>query len=184
MVLVSRWKIKRKRDKMKKNIKYLFLILLVILIFQGCKQEDKSIKKTGFVIGTIVSIQLNGTDDETIMEGCFDILSEIDRWMSLNIDSSLINKLNSHAGQGPMKVSQEAFYVIQKALDYGELSGGLFDISMEPVISLWGIGSDEAAVPNDEDLTRALALVDYKKISLDEKALTVEALLTNFFIFS
>lgn len=157
-----------------KNKKWMALFLVMILVLQGCSQEEKTISETGFVIGTIVTIQLKGTDDEAIMEGCFDILSDVDSWMSLNVESSLINQLNNHAGQGPMEVDEEAFYVIKKAIEYGRISGGLFDVSMEPVIDLWGIGTDQAKIPNDEDLNTALSLVGYDKIILDESRFSVD----------
>lgn len=149
-------------------------LILMMLILQGCSTQEKSINDTKFVIGTIVSIQLNGTDDQAIIDGSFAILEGVDQWMSLTITDSLINDLNNQAGQGPYPVSEDAFYVIEKALAYSELSGGLFDVSMEPVIDLWGIGTEGAQVPNDQLLAEKLELVGYEKIQLDKEALTVE----------
>ncbi len=93
--------------------------------------------------------------------------------MSLNIEDSEVVAINTAAGQAPVKVSEDTFYVIQKSMEYSQLSEGKFDITMEPVISLWGIGTDEANIPGASALEEALGYVDYKKVQLDEAGQTV-----------
>lgn len=155
---------------------YVILVLVFSLVLSGCSSEDmnESISDSRFVIGTIITIQLFGTEDETLLDGSFDIINNIDSLMSLSIDDTELDLLNDNAGNGPFVVSEETFYVIKKALEYGELSNGGFDITLEPVISLWNIGSDDARVPSDDELSESLAYVDYSKVKLNEEDLSVE----------
>jgi len=164
-----------------KNIKYaklnvLCLLLVLIMFITGCQSADaeESISETRSVIGTIVSLQLFGTQDRTLLEESYEIIEEIDDLMSLTIETSELNALNANAGKGPFTVSDKTFYVIQKAVEYGVLSKGGFDISLEPVISLWKIGSENPKVPSQEELTKALGFVDYSKIKLNEADLSIE----------
>ncbi len=159
-----------------KKLSIMSMCLILSLVISVCQSENmnESISDSKFLIGTIVTLQLFGTKDEGLLEGSFDIVDEIDALMSLTIPDSELNKLNNHAGKGPFQVSERTFYVIQKALEYGMLSKGGFDVTLEPVISLWNIGKDYASVPADQELTDQLRYVDYRKVLLDEDNLTVE----------
>jgi len=151
------------------------LVLLSLLLFTltACTSpKEATISDTRFVIGTIVSISLFGTDDQSIMDGAFDIIDQVDHMMSLNIEGSELSKLN--AGKGPIKVSDQLFKVIEKSIDYSKLSNGDFDVTLEPVISLWGIGSDESAVPSDQELAEALSHVVYQQIVMNKQDMTIQ----------
>jgi len=165
-------------NKMKqvKKISQIAMALIIVLTLSACQSSDmdESISDTRFLIGTIVSIQLFGTEDEDLMNGCFELIEAIDNEMSLTKEDSELSQVNANAGMGPYKVSEDTYYVVEKALEYGDLSKGGFDITLEPVISLWGIGTEEAAVPDPLELSKELERVDYKKVKLNEEDQSIE----------
>jgi thiamine biosynthesis lipoprotein len=166
----------RKTKGCKGYIRSLFLILLVFsFIMSGCSKPDmdESISDTQFMLGTIITIQLFGTKDESLIDESFQIIQDVENQMSLSIENSELNLLNEAAGSGFVETTDHVFFVIQKALEYSRLSSGGFDISLEPVISLWNIGTEEARVPEANELTEALKKVDYKKIQIDESNTSV-----------
>lgn len=65
-------------------------------------------------------------------------------------------------------VSKELAELIQKGLDYSELSQGGFDITIGPVSSLWNFTSEEATVPEKEAIKQRLPYVDYRKLTLNK----------------
>lgn len=164
------------RSSVNIKTKILSVLLVLILVLTSCtgNNMDESISDSRFLIGTIISLELFGTSDESLLDGSFAIIEEIDQLMSLNIEGSELNNLNANAGKGPYEVSEQTFTVIKKALEYGGISNGGFDITLEPVISLWNIGSDDAAIPASDLLDEKLRFVDYTKVKLNESDLTVE----------
>ena len=99
----------------------------------------------------------------------FERLNDIENKMSVNIENSEIYNINKNAGDKPTKVSEETFALIKKAVSFGELSGGAFDISLGPVIKLWGIGTENQRIPDKSEITKALQLTGYKKIIIDNE---------------
>lgn len=164
------------KNRGNKNYISLSILLILVIALTSCtgNNMDESINDSRFLIGTIISLELFGTKDEELLDGSFKIIEEIDQLMSLNIEGSELNRLNANAGKGPFKVSEQTFTVIKKALEYGGISNGGFDITLEPVISLWNIGSDNAKVPASDILEEKLKFVDYTKVKLNESNLTVE----------
>ncbi len=161
---------------MKKNYSSIILLFVIVLTLSGCQKSpdmNQSISDSQIVLGTVISIQIFGSKDENLLKESFDIIKDIEAKMSLNISDSEIVAINNAAGHGPVAVSQDTFYVIQKSIEYSALSDGQFDVTMEPVIGLWGIGTDEARIPEENELEEALSYVDYQKIQLDEAEQTV-----------
>lgn len=155
--------------------KYSFIILSMILlfVFTACSKKDTSVSGSQFIFGTIVSIEIFGEDQDKYIEESFEILQGIESRMSLNIPTSEVEIINQNAGKAKVIVSEDVFEVIERAVYYGELSEGSFDITLAPVVELWQIGTEEARVPSEEELSTALKKVDYRKIILDKEAMTV-----------
>ncbi len=65
-------------------------------------------------------------------------------------------------------ISEEMKKLLQKGLEYGELSEGGFDISICPVSSLWNFTSEKKAMPEQVLIEEALSFVDYQKVSVSE----------------
>ncbi|MGB3366300.1 MAG: FAD:protein FMN transferase [Acidaminobacteraceae bacterium] len=154
-----------------KKFKLITLFLLTIILTTSCTSKadpNQKISRTGLEIGTVVSITLYDTEDESIMDGAFEILNEIDNEFSLSIESSTLNKINQNASIAPVEINDDITQVIESSLYYSELSDGLFDISIEPLVSLWGIGSENARVPSQDEINSALIKINYNNIVLDK----------------
>lgn len=159
---------------MKRIILLCLLSVIGLMTLQGCtSDEDLSVSDTRFVMGTVVTLQLYGTDDSIILDNAYGIIESIEMDMSLNVEDSEINQINKSGKIEDYEVSEEIFYVIQKSMDYSELSNGGFDITLEPVISLWNIGTEDAQVPAQAALTQALSYVGYEQIELDASNMTI-----------
>lgn len=160
-----------------KKTRLALLLILIITLITACntkEEPEKTLSRTGLEIGTVVSITLYGTDDESTMDGVFEILKEIDKDFSLTIDSSEINKINKNAYNSPVEINDDLINVIEDSLYYSKLSNGLFDISIEPLVALWGIGTEHAKVPSDEELKSVLAMINYKNIHLDNNMISFD----------
>ena len=161
----------------KMNILAAFLLAASIL-FSGCAPKtqnntSKPLSKSNFLLGTLVEISLYDKQDEKIIDEVFNRISEIEAKMTINnANTSEIIALNNASGKNEVKLSPDTFFVIEKGKEYSQKSGGKFDITIGPVVKLWNIGTDYAAVPEEDELAKAVALVDYTKLTLNSEKLT------------
>lgn len=150
-----------------------FLLLLSLLLFGGCGGEEQKYVETRFLLGTTCNITIFGGDPDTAFEEVFGRIEEIESRMSVNIPDSEVSRINGTAGKRPVEVSEDTLYVIQRALRVSRLSGGAFDITVGPLVNLWGIGTEDSRVPENDEIDSLLPLVDYRKVVVDESARTV-----------
>lgn len=87
--------------------------------------------------------------------------------------SNDVVKINENAGTKPVAVSADTINMIERSHYFAGSSGGAFDVSVGPVMDLWGFGKSEQQVPSDEEINRALSLVDYNKVQVDPSNMTV-----------
>ncbi len=164
---------------MKSNTKKIYtvaIILLVVLIAAVLLYEKKNnkttatISKSAYMMDTIIAISLYGDDakKEDVLEGSIKLCEQYDSMLSIDDEGSEIYKLNHRtAGENKIKTTKEVAELILAALSYCDMSNGSFDITIEPVSSLWDFNSDLPSLPNDASLSAALAAVDYHNVSVD-----------------
>ncbi|HWP68746.1 MAG TPA: FAD:protein FMN transferase [Rectinemataceae bacterium] len=145
-----------------------------ILVFSSCAPAAQSeISRTDFVLGTVCTIRLIEGGSTKTTDEIFQRLRQIEDRMSANKDGTEIAAVNASAGGKPVKVSEDTFFVISQAVEYAGLAGGAFDPTVGPLVKLWNIGNEGAHVPQKSEIASALKLIDYRKVELDPKNLTV-----------
>lgn len=163
--------------KTKKFIVYILSIIVIaigmysiISKYKGANlSKDSLIKeKTGFLLGTVVQIKFPESQPVRLFDDVFVLLKEIENDMSINIEDSEVIRINKNAGKSYVKVSPETYYVIERGKYYSELSEGRFDISIGPLVKLWGIGTNAPKVPTQVEIEKELSKVDYTNILLNE----------------
>ncbi len=77
----------------------------------------------------------------------------------------------SKNGQITFQITEMMEEILRKGLEYSKESEGGFDITIEPVTSLWDFKSEKKEVPTKEAIKKALSYVDCEKISLQEGSL-------------
>lgn len=126
------------------------------------------------MMGTVVQLKIYGTNAEKATEQSLKKITDIESKMSVNIKTSELTKLNAKAGISGEKLSQDTYSVIEKAVGYSKLTEGALDVTIEPIVKLWGIGTDKERVPLKSEIQEKLKLVNYKDILLDSKNSTIK----------
>jgi thiamine biosynthesis lipoprotein ApbE len=107
------------------------------------------------------------------LDAAYREVADVDRLMSLYRADSELVALNARAGGGPVTVSAAMFEVLSAAQRFAVLSGGAFDITVQPVVDLWGFYRVErTAVPPQAAIDEALKSVGSGRIALDPAART------------
>lgn len=158
------------------------LVLLASFLFwglclAGCEQppEYELAKFSGRTMGTTYHITVVsdadvslGIDTEALQREVDQQLELINQLMSTYIpDSELMVFNHSEVGQWS-ELSEPLLEVLKISRDISEASAGAFDITVGPLVNLWGFGPEmrPEKVPTDAELAAARALTGYHKLEI------------------
>lgn len=168
--------------KLKKYAKSLLCLSLVFMLV-GCSQNTKKneetaqqepVKRTEMLMGTVISVTLYDSTDESILDKVFDKVKNLEETFSINETGTEVDKINDNAGIEPVKVSDDTIEVVKEGIYYSDLSHGKFDITIGPLVKLWNIPDRPTEdIPAQDELNLVLPLTNYKDVVIDEANKTV-----------
>jgi thiamine biosynthesis lipoprotein len=128
---------------------------------------------------TITVVSPTKEKAQEAIEAGFGEIKKLEILLNYFSGDSEISAINKAAGSNAVKVSSETLDIMQKTLKISELTNGAFDPTIAPVISLWPFSNKTLnnPVPSREIVEKALALVNYKKITVNPE--TAEIHLNN-----
>lgn len=134
--------------------------------------ESESLVMNGMYFDTVVQIEAWGATEE-IMDHCEELCGHYEQLFSPTIETSEVSEINRAQG-APVEVSEETAELIRKGIEYGDLSGGLFDITIASASSLWDFtGNDELTLPDASALAEAVSHIDYHCIEVNGTTVTL-----------
>ncbi|MCP4504462.1 MAG: FAD:protein FMN transferase [Deltaproteobacteria bacterium] len=100
-----------------------------------------------------------------------DALVKVNADMSTWIKDSDLSLFNAHSGRTPYKARSTTAKVVKRALEIAEQTDGAFDVTLGPLIRLWGFDRDgrRTAPPPADDVQKAMALVGWKNVNVAGK---------------
>jgi len=156
---------------------WLLIITLTICLLSGCQRKVHTTSRTDEVLGTIVSATVNGSMDEATLSSALDAAFlkafELENIFSAHTLDSELAKVNESAYAAPVRISDALYTVLELSLYYAELSDGAFDPTLFDLIKLWGIGTEDAAIPDAKRLKNYVNRHNYKNVILDKSNQTV-----------
>ena len=148
------------------------LCLLVVLIFTisllgGCNDQKRSeqMSETRLLLNTYCTITIHGDVDSELLKEAFDLCAELEALLSMTIEGSDVWHINN-AGGRPVQVDPKTIEVIKAGLEFGDLTDGMFDITIGRLSRLWDFNG-EPYLPSAGELEEALVTVDYRQVSID-----------------
>ena len=136
----------------------LFTVLCYLLsVICGC-QSHYLYKDSRIMLGTFVEVTSPNRKAAQII---FEEIKRIENLLSKYNPESEVSKLNK---LGNLKVSPETFYIIKKSKEFWQVSDGAFDITVAPLVDLWGFTDKKYSVPEEERIKNVLELVGTDKI--------------------
>jgi thiamine biosynthesis lipoprotein len=98
-----------------------------------------------------------------------EILEKVNRQMSTWLEDSEISRFNRYRETGWFNVSSDTALVTAEALRVSRLSGGAFDITVGPLVNLWGFGPEkinaDRQIPTDEQINGAMQKIGCQKLA-------------------
>jgi len=158
------------------NTRTLIVTLAWILILVSACSPRKPYTKETFVMGTkawVTIADMTPEEAERAAEEAFREMYRIESVMSNWRSRSEVSRLNTESGGAPCAVSRELYSLIDSSFFYAKVTDGAFDVTVRPLVLLWGFQGGEARLPADDDVARAVSRVGYEKVVLDSSASTV-----------
>ena len=165
------------------------LIIFLIIGVSACQQTNYEILVlNGLTMGTTYSVKINAdnafVEKNQISDDIDEILSEINQSMSTYIKESELSNINFSTISGWQSISDDLFEVIDHAINVSLKTNGAFDITIAPLVNLWGFGPDKLQnkIPTDEIIELTKKNTGYKKISIDKSLKKISKLDPNLHI--
>jgi FAD:protein FMN transferase len=155
---------------------YSITCLITTLAIVGCG-KPVLYKETRMLMGTMVSVEIVGDSSESlsgITEKVWAEAARLESVFSRYLPDSEITRINREAGRHPVLVSDEMMEVLSCSEDISRITEGAFDISVGPLMEIWGFFPErKARVPSEEKLADSMARVGWQAIELDRSAGTI-----------
>lgn len=123
-----------------------------------------------FAMDTYMTVTAYG---DNAQKGVTDAIAEIqrlDNLLSIGKEDSEISKLNK---SGCAALSDDTAVMVTKALDLYKSTGGAFDITVLPLMELWGFTTQDYYVPTEDEIQSTLQRVGADKLTWDESTKTL-----------
>ena len=148
----------------KKVLSKAIILAALPAIIAGCaaEQQTEPLSETRLLLDTYCTITLYDTQDKTILTGALDLCAEYEALLSMYVESSDVWRIN-HAGGEPVAVAPQTVEIIVESLKYAELTGGMFDITVGRLSTLWDF-SGKSGIPTMQEIALARETVDYRQV--------------------
>jgi len=153
---------------------------VVVLFLSGTLAADQPellrLEESADAMGATYSVVVYGYDRvkmEAAADAAFDEVRRLDEMLSNYRADSDWSEVNRHAAEKPVKVSPEMFQLLLDCVAYSRESEGAFDISVGPLMKVWGFYKGSGHLPHRAEVAAALPNVGYRHIHLDAAAGTV-----------
>lgn len=155
------------------------VVLVVFLSSRGSgtgEARDTYHSPTVFAMDTTLDITIQGRtarQAKADAAAAIALARKIESHSSRFAAESDVSRINASAGASPVKVHDDTLYLVWKSIEYGKVMGGGFDITVAPIVDLWGFYDQKYRIPSQAEIDSVLPLVDYSKIVADQAAGTI-----------
>ena len=153
-----------------------FTIILAAVAFWSSPGDLLRVEQSDEAMGSTFTVVLYGSDQkqlEAAADAAFDEVHRLDRLLSNYQPASEWSEVNRMAGVRPVKLSAELFQLLSDCMTYSRQSDGAFDITVGPLMKVWGFYKGEGSLPRPADVTAALTRVGHRHVRLDAAARTI-----------
>jgi thiamine biosynthesis lipoprotein len=168
----------------RRQTRTLFYCFFIFVCFWGCgKPKIQKWERERFLFGTFVGISVYDADGkaaEKAMEAAFAEIERIDAKFNSKREGSLVYKINhmENSPESPKEIplDEEGEYLFSKIREAWERSGGEYDVTLGPMMALWGFGQEDPEklrIPSAGEIASVLQTVDFSKVSFADGKLSI-----------
>ncbi len=150
-------------------------LLLLLAATCGCSKATEppaEVVISGRTMGTGFTVKVVPSSGQPVNTSSLrreiaSLLNRVNRQMSTYLDDSEITLFNHYGGTDWFDISPEFAEVLDQALRIARMTDGAFDVTVAPIVDLWGFGrSRSERVPPPEEIETILASTGYRKLTV------------------
>lgn len=157
------------------HLAHVSLAVLLAATLLACSKQPETVSFTGPTMGTQYAVKFlppaaQDINTDALQAHIDEVLAEINQVMSTYDPNSVLSRFNQYDQTDWFAVTPELVTVIHQAQALSRLSDGAFDITVGPLVNLWGFGPDMGsdAIPSDAAIAKARDQVGYQQLKLRE----------------
>lgn len=147
-----------------------FLLITQLGSAQQIFKKKQSLLGSPFEITVVAKDSVEGNYFTTL---AIDEVKRIENLISDWIPTTQISKVNHNAGIQPIKVDQEVYDLLERAIKISKLTSGAFDISYASMDKIWKFDGSMKEMPSPEAIKKSVEKVGYQNIILNPKDTTI-----------
>ena len=156
-------------------IRLLLLTLLIGSLIAYYNHVNRFFVYQGQTMGTTFKVVCKlrfGTSQKQVTNQVDDLLNQAIQLFSTYESESVIQQFNRYRLDKEFYVSENFLNVVNSSYQLFERSNGLFDPTVQPLVRLWNITSDQFVVPDLSEIQSKQAIVGFHKIKVTQNAMT------------
>ena len=149
----------------------LIAVMGLSFLMMACAQDTQPQMSESFALDTLCTQQVYGENADQAIADVTRMLQDLTRELSMN-EGSYVYDINTAASE-PAAVPDSVARLIETAAEIADETKGAFDPTIGVISRLWDI-SGNPRVPSAEEISAARPLVDYRYITVDGTAVSLE----------
>lgn len=136
------------------------------------RESNSAAQTTQFAMGTVMTHKAFGPHAEDSLAAVCGEIVRLEGLLSRFLFDSEISRINESAGANTEKICNETYEVLSKAVEFSRQFSGCFDVTIEPLVTLWNRFKESLEEPDDQEIKQELLLVNYRDLILDPWKMT------------
>lgn len=157
--------------KLRKYILTVMIGITAMTVLSSCANKENTVKgqpdqstQEIFAMDTYMSLTAYGSNSEEAVNKAVQEINRLDAMFSVGNADSDVTKINEN---GSGEVSEETAFIMNRAMQVSEKTNGAFDITIYPLMELWGFTTKNYRVPESSEIAEALKGVSYTNVSVN-----------------
>ena len=154
-------------------MKRLVVVVSAVMVL-SCGKRMREVKRSGQAFGSYVLIRAQGEGVGRLnlaVDSVMNMFARFNRLWSVYSESSEVSLLNR---QGRAQVSAETRDLILLGVEFGKRTQGVFDITVGPLMRLWGFRRGDYRLPDREEVERVKRAVGYQRVKVQGDSVFLE----------
>ena len=157
------------------TVRFRCFLFLALMLAAACSETNQlpTYDLSGDAMGTTFNVTLVAppvdTDLDALQARIYEVLEHVEDIASTYRSESELSRFNADPSTDWIKVTPEFCHMVVAALDVSFLTKGAFDITVGPLVNLWGFGPTDMTneLPTNGEIVAAQAMVGYEKLETD-----------------
>lgn len=163
--------------KLRKYILTVMIGITAMTVLSTCGNKEKAAKEQPaqstqeiFAMDTYMSLTAYGNNSEEAVNKAVQEINRLDAMFSVGNADSDVTKINEN---GSGEVSEETAFIMNRAMQVSKETKGAFDITIYPVMELWGFTTKNYRVPESSEIADVLKHVSYTNVEVNGQQVTL-----------